>query len=57
MHIQQVLDAIRQKGLQFALEKAVKVKKECAKKLTKAEAALENYKGKDENSHKKSSRE
>ncbi len=49
MHVQQALDAIRQKGLQTALEKAVKDKEEYMKKLTKASEAFENYKGKDEN--------
>ncbi len=53
MHGQQALDAIRQKGLQTALEKAVKDKEECTKKLTKAKTAVENYKGKDENPSKK----
>ena len=54
VHVQQALDAIRQKGLQTALENAVKDKEECTKKLTKAKTALENYKGKDENPpHKK----
>ena len=49
MHVQQALDAIRQKVLQTALEKAVKDKEECTKKLTKASEAFNNYKGKDEN--------
>ena len=31
VHIQQALDAIRQKGLQIALEKGVKDKEECTK--------------------------
>ena len=53
VHVQQALDAIRQKGLQTALEKAVKDKEECTKKLTKASEAFKNYKGKDENPHKK----
>ncbi len=34
VYVQQALDAIRQKGLQTALEKAVKDKEECAKKMT-----------------------
>ncbi len=42
VHIQQTLNAIKQKGLQTALEKAVKDKEECKKKLTKASEALEN---------------
>ena len=45
VHVQQALDAIRQKGLQAALEKASKDKEECTKKLTKANEALANYKG------------
>ena len=49
VHVQQALNAIRQKGLQTALEKAVKDKEECTKKLTKASEAFDNYKGKDEN--------
>ena len=49
VHVQQALDAIRQKGLQAALEKASKDKEECTKKLTKANEALANYKGRDEN--------
>ena len=53
VHVQQALDAIRQKGLQKALEKAVKDKEECTKKLTKASEAFENCKGKDENPPKK----
>ena len=50
VHIQQALDAIRQKGLLTAYEKAVKDKEEWTKTLTKATEALENYKGRDENS-------
>ncbi len=38
--LQQALDSIRQKGLETALEKAVKEKEECRKKLTKASEAL-----------------
>ena len=57
MHVQQALDAISQKGLQAALEKEVKDKEECAKKLTMAKTALENYKGVDENPPKEGSRE
>ena len=49
VHIQQALDAIRQKGLLTAYEKAGKDKEEWTKKLTKATEDLENYKGKDEN--------
>ena len=55
--VQQVLDAIRQKGLQTALEKAIKDKEEWTKKLTKATEALTNYKGRDENSSKKKAAE
>ena len=58
VHVQQALDAIRQKGLQTALEKAVRDKEECTKMLAKASEAFNNYKGKDENPpKKKSSRE
>ncbi len=49
MHIQQALNAIRQKGLQPTLEKAIKDKEECSQKLVKASEALANYKGRDEN--------
>ena len=57
VHVQQALDAIRQKGLQTALEKAVKDKEECIKKLTKTKTALENYKGKAEEPPKKKAAE
>ncbi len=40
VHIQQALNAIRQKGLQTALKKAVKHKEECTKKLNKASEAV-----------------
>jgi hypothetical protein len=53
VHVQQALDAIRQKGLQSALEKAIKDKEEWTKKLTKATEAFGNYKGRDENPPKK----
>ena len=36
VHVQQALDAIRQKGLQTALEKAIKDKEECTKKFVEA---------------------
>ena len=49
MHVQQALDAFRQKGLQTALEKAIKDKEECTQKLVEANEALANYKGRDEN--------
>ena len=49
VHIQQALDAIRQKGLQSALEKTIEDNEEWTKKLTKAIEAYGNYKGKDEN--------
>ena len=52
-HVQQALDAIRQKGLQTALEKAIKDKEECTKVLVKANEALANYKGRDETPPKK----
>ena len=45
VHVQQALDAIRQKGLQTALEKVIKDKEECTKVLVKANEALANYKG------------
>ena len=45
----QALDAIRQKGLQTTLEKAVKDKEECNQKLVEANEALATYKGRDEN--------
>ena len=38
--VQQALDAIRQKGLQSALDKAIKDKKEWTKKLNKATEAF-----------------
>ena len=45
VHVQQALDVIRQKGLQLALEKAIKDKDEWTKKLNKATEAFRNYKG------------
>ncbi len=39
VNIQQALDAIRQKGLQTALEKVIKDKKECTPKLVEANEA------------------
>ncbi len=36
VYVQQALDAIRQKGLQIALEKAIKDKEECTQKLVEA---------------------
>ena len=53
VHIQQALDAIRQKGLQSALENAIKNKEEWTKKLNKATEAFGNYKGRDDNPPKK----
>ena len=47
VHVQQALDAIRQKGLQNTLEKAMKDKEECTKVLVEANEALANYKGRD----------
>ncbi len=44
VHIQQALYAIRQKGLQTALEKVIKDKVEYTKRLVEANEALENYK-------------
>ncbi len=55
VHVQQALDAIRQKGLQTALEKAIKDKEECTKALVEANEALANYKGRDENPPRKES--
>ncbi len=48
VHVQQALDAIRQKGLETALEKAIKDKEECSQKLLEASEALANCTGKDE---------
>ena len=48
VHIQQVLDTIRQKSLQTALEKAIKHKEVCNQKLAEANEALANYKGRDD---------
>jgi hypothetical protein len=50
VHVQSALDAIRQKGLQAALDKAItdKDKEEWAEKLTTAIEAYENFKGRDE---------
>ena len=45
VHVQQALDVIRQKGLQSALEKAIKDKEEWTKKLKKATDVFGNYKG------------
>ncbi len=56
VHVQLALDAIRQNGLQSALDKAIKDKEEWTEKLTTAIEACENYKGRDENPPKKSSR-
>ena len=53
MHVQQALDAIRQKGLLAVYEKAGKDKEEYTKKLTKATEPLENYTRKDENAPEK----
>jgi hypothetical protein len=49
VHVQSALDAIRQKGLQSALEKAIKDKEELTTKLTTAIEAYDNYKGREEN--------
>jgi hypothetical protein len=43
------LDAIRQKGLQAALDMAIKDKEEWMVKLTTAIEAYKNFKGRDEN--------
>ena len=47
VHVQQVLNAIRQKGLVTAYKKAYQEQKECTQKLTKANEALANYTGED----------
>ncbi len=57
VHVQQALDAIRQKGLQSALEKVIKDKEEWMKKLTKAIEAFKYYKGRDDTPPKESGRE
>ncbi len=57
VHIQQALDAIRQKSVQTALEKVIKNKDECTQKLVKANEALANYKGRDETPQEESSAE
>jgi hypothetical protein len=49
VHVQQALDAIRQKGLQSALEKAIKDTEEWTNFLTKAIETFGNHKGRDEN--------
>ena len=49
VHVLLALDAIRQKGLQAALERAHKDKEEWTEKLTLAIEAYANYKGMDEN--------
>ena len=53
VHIQQALDTISQKGLEAALEKAVKDKEECTWKLQQATEGLANKKDRDENPPKK----
>ena len=53
LHLEQALDAIRQKGLQSALEKAIKNNEECSQKLVEASEALANYKGRDESPPKR----
>jgi hypothetical protein len=53
VHIQLALDAIRQKGLQSALDKVIKDKEELTKKLTTAIEDYGNYKGRDKNPPKK----
>jgi hypothetical protein len=49
VHVQQALDAISQKGLLTAFEKAVKDKEEYIKELAKSIEALEKYMGEDAN--------
>ena len=53
VHVQSALDAIRQKGLQSALDKAIKDKEELTKKLTSAIEDYSNYKGRGENPSEK----
>ena len=55
MPVPQALDAIRQKGLEAAIEKAVKDKEECTQRLQQAHEAFAFCKlqGKDENPPKK----
>ena len=45
VHVQQALDAIRQKGLLAAYEKAKKDKEVCTKELVKATEALSKFTG------------
>jgi len=49
VHVQQALNAIRQKGLLTAYEKADTDKEECIQELTKTTEALANYRGEDMN--------
>ena len=53
VHVQSALDAIRQKGLAAAIDKAIKEKEEWTEKLTKAIEAYKNFKERDENPRKK----
>jgi hypothetical protein len=53
VHVQSALDASRQKGLQSALDKAIKDKEEWMEKMTTAIEAYKIYKGRDENPPKK----
>ena len=49
VHVKQDFDAIGQKGLENAFEKANKDKEKCTCKLSTAKEALANYKGRDKN--------
>ena len=49
VHVQLALDAIKQKGLEAAMEKSVKDAEECTQKLQRAQEVFANYKGTDEN--------
>ena len=49
VHVQQALDAIRQKGLESAIEKAVKDEEESTQRLQQAQEAFADYQGTDEN--------
>ena len=48
MHVQALLDTVRQKGLDIAYDKACKEEKECIKRLQNAQVVLKGYKGLEE---------
>ena len=54
MHVQAALDAIRQKSIDGAYDKACKREEECIKGLQKAQGVFDDYQGLDENPPKKS---